>query len=134
MDTGWPGPLMGFSGSRPGQEMERAWAWAELGCGQRTREAERGWRRGVWGAKLDFRTMGRKQKRAKTEEENESFFHFQNYIFCEKNNLEITRYFIKGTKKILKIPKIPGKFPKAHWDTNNPNKVFGSQEKYFRAF
>jgi hypothetical protein len=34
----------------------------------------------------------------------------------------------------LKIPKIPGKFAEAHWDTNNPNKVFGAQEKDFRAF
>jgi hypothetical protein len=94
--------------------MERAWAWAELGRGQRTREAERGWRRGVRGAKLDFRTMGRKQKRAKSGEEKESFFHFRNYIFREKNNLEIARYFIKATKNILKIPKIPRKFPEAH--------------------
>jgi hypothetical protein len=35
---------------------------------------ERGWRRGVWGAKPDFRTMGRKKKRAKNGEEEESLF------------------------------------------------------------
>jgi hypothetical protein len=30
-------------------------------------------------------------------------------------------------KNTLKIPKIPGKFPKTHWDMNNPNKVFGAR-------
>jgi hypothetical protein len=40
---------------------------------------------------------------------------------------------MKATKNILKIPKIPGKFPEAHWDMNNPNKVFGAHEKDFKA-
>jgi hypothetical protein len=40
----------------------------------------------------------------------------------------------KGTKNTRKITKIPGKFPEAHWDMNNPNKVFGGHEKEFRAF
>jgi hypothetical protein len=34
----------------------------------------------------------------------------------------------------MKIPKILGKFPKAHWDMNNPNKVFRVHEKDFKAF
>jgi hypothetical protein len=33
-------------------------------------------------------------------------FIFRKYL-CEKNNLEIARQFIKATKNILKIPKIP---------------------------
>jgi hypothetical protein len=37
-------------------------------------------------------------------------------------------------KNTRKIPKIPGKFPEIDCDTNNPNKVFGAHEKYFRAF
>jgi hypothetical protein len=40
----------------------------------------------------------------------------------------------KGTKNTPKITKIPGKFPEAHWNMINPNKVFGAHEKYFRAF
>jgi hypothetical protein len=40
----------------------------------------------------------------------------------------------KDTENTQKIPKIPGKFPETHWDMNNPNKVFGAHEKYFRAF
>jgi hypothetical protein len=39
-----------------------------------------------------------------------------------------------STKNIQKIPKILGKFPKTHWDMNNPNKVFGAHEKDFGAF
>jgi hypothetical protein len=34
----------------------------------------------------------------------------------------------------MKIPKIAGKFPEIHWDTNNPNKIFGAHEQDFRAF
>jgi hypothetical protein len=60
-------------------------------------------------------------------------FYFRKY-FREKNNLEISIYFIKVTKNILKIANIPGKFPETHWDTSNPNKVFGAHEKDFRAF
>jgi hypothetical protein len=37
----------------------------------------------------------------------------------------------KGTKNTAKITKIPGKFPEAHWDMKNPNKVFGTHEKDF---
>jgi hypothetical protein len=37
---------------------------------------------------------------------------------------------MKNTQKILKIP---GKFPEIDLDTNNPNKIFGAHEKYFRA-
>jgi hypothetical protein len=37
----------------------------------------------------------------------------------------------KGTKNTLKITKIPGQFSEAHWDMNNPNKVFGAHEKDF---
>jgi hypothetical protein len=33
-----------------------------------------------------------------------------------------------------KIPKIPRKFPKTRWETNNPNKIFGAHEKDFRDF
>jgi hypothetical protein len=33
-----------------------------------------------------------------------------------------------------KIPKISEKNSQTHWDTNNPNKVFGAHEKDFRAF
>jgi hypothetical protein len=40
----------------------------------------------------------------------------------------------KGTKNTPKITKNPGKFPELDWDTNNPNKTFGAQEKDFRAF
>jgi hypothetical protein len=60
-------------------------------------------------------------------------FYVRKY-FREKNNLEISIYFIKVTKNILKIANIPGKFPETHWDTSNPNKVFGAHEKDFRAF
>jgi hypothetical protein len=34
----------------------------------------------------------------------------------------------------MKIPKIVAKFPEIHWDSNNPNKIFGSHEKDVRAF
>jgi hypothetical protein len=40
----------------------------------------------------------------------------------------------RDTENTQKIPKILGKFPETHWDMNNPNKVFGVQEKYCRAF
>jgi hypothetical protein len=40
----------------------------------------------------------------------------------------------KGTKNTLKITKIPGKYPEAHWNMINPNKVFEAHEKDFRAF
>jgi hypothetical protein len=40
----------------------------------------------------------------------------------------------KGTKNTPKITKIPGKFPELDWSMSNPNKVFGVQEKDFRAF
>jgi hypothetical protein len=40
----------------------------------------------------------------------------------------------KGAKNTLKITKILGKFPEAHWDMNNPTKVFGAHEKDFRDF
>jgi hypothetical protein len=40
----------------------------------------------------------------------------------------------KGTKNTPKITKIPGKFPELDWSMSNPNKVFGIQEKDFRAF
>jgi hypothetical protein len=77
---------MGSAGLEAGPrwaEADRVRAWAELGHGQRIREAERGLRGGVWGEKLDFRTMGRKQKRAKSGEEKESFFIFR-IIFSVK--------------------------------------------------
>jgi hypothetical protein len=35
---------------------------------------------------------------------------------------------MKNTPKITKIPR---KFPEAHCDMNNPNKVFGAYEKDF---
>jgi hypothetical protein len=37
-------------------------------------------------------------------------------------------------KNTLKISKLPRKFPERHWDMKNPNKVFGADEKDFRAF
>jgi hypothetical protein len=40
----------------------------------------------------------------------------------------------KATKNTPKIKKIPGKFSELDWDSNNPNKVFGAQEKDFGAF
>jgi hypothetical protein len=40
----------------------------------------------------------------------------------------------KGTKNTPKITKNPEKFPEAHWDMKNLNKVFGVHEKDFRAF
>jgi hypothetical protein len=58
-----------------------------------------------------------------------SEFNFQ----CE-NNSRKSRSCFKGTKNTQKIAKNSGKFPEAHWDMNNPNKVFGAQEKDFRAF
>jgi hypothetical protein len=47
---------------------------------------------------------------------------------------EKSRNCFKDTKNTRKITKIPGKFPKLDWSINNPNKVFGVQEKDFRAF
>jgi hypothetical protein len=68
------------------------------------------------------------------EEKKKGFpFIFRKY-FCERNNLEIARQFIKATKNILKIPKLLGKFPEIDWNINNPNKVSGAHEKDFRAF
>jgi hypothetical protein len=32
-------------------------------------------------------------------------------------------------KNTPKNTRIPGKFPETDWDTNNPNKVFGTHEK-----
>jgi hypothetical protein len=42
--------------------------------------------------------------------------------------------FVLKARKYSKITKIPGKFPQTLWDMNNPNKVFGAYEKYFKAF
>jgi hypothetical protein len=53
---------------------------------------------------------------------------FLNLIFNAKTIPENIEIVLKA-RKILKIPKISGKFPEAHWDMNNPNKVFGSHEK-----
>jgi hypothetical protein len=63
--------------------MGRAWWAAACGANEAERKDE--------GAVEDFGEMGRKQKRDKSGEEKESFFYFQDYIFREKNNLEIAR-------------------------------------------
>jgi hypothetical protein len=41
---------------------------------------------------------------------------------------------IKGPKNTRKLPKLPGKSPEVDCSMNNANKVFGVQEKDFRAF
>jgi hypothetical protein len=60
------------------------------------------------------------------------FFFFRN-IFQRKKQFENSRKCLQGTKNTPKIPKISGKFLEIHWDTNNPNKIFGAHEKDFRA-
>jgi hypothetical protein len=52
---------------------------------------------------------------------------------CESNSRKSINCF-KGMKNTKKIPKLSVKFPEVHWDMNNPNKVFISHEKDFRAF
>jgi hypothetical protein len=42
--------------------------------------------------------------------------------------------YFKARKILRKYQKISRKFLEIDWDTNNPNKVFGAHEKYFRAF
>jgi hypothetical protein len=47
------------------------------------------------------------------------------------------KQFQKNLEIVLKARKILEKFQKfleVDWGTNNPNKVFGAHEKYFRAF
>jgi hypothetical protein len=61
-------------------------------------------------------------------------YYFPNLIFNAKTILENLKVVLKGTKNTQKIAKNSGKFPEAHWDMNNPNKVFGAHEKDFRAF
>jgi hypothetical protein len=61
------------------------------------------------------------------------FLFFSNLVLMQKQFQNIYKLF-KGTKNTPKIIKIPGKFPELDWGTNNPNKVFGAQEKDFRAF
>jgi hypothetical protein len=62
------------------------------------------------------------------------FCVFSNLFLLQKNNSRNSRNYFKGTKNTQKITKTPGKFPEAHWDMNNPNKIFGVHEKDFRAF
>jgi hypothetical protein len=50
-----------------------------------------------------------------------------------QNNSRNPRNCFKGTKNIPKLKKNPLKFREAHWDMNNPNKIFGAHEKDFRA-
>jgi hypothetical protein len=59
---------------------------------------------------------------------------FFEFIFNAKTILGKSRNCFRGTTITQKIPKIPGKFPKTHWDMNNTNKIFGAHEKDFRAF
>jgi hypothetical protein len=51
-----------------------------------------------------------------------------------KTILEKSSNCFKAQKNTRKIPKIPGKYPETPWDTSNPNKILGAQEKDFRAF
>jgi hypothetical protein len=52
----------------------------------------------------------------------------------EKIIPEKSRNYFKAREILRKFPKILGNFPEIDWDMNNPNKVFGAQEKNFRAF
>jgi hypothetical protein len=61
-------------------------------------------------------------------------FSFFEFIFNARNNSRKSRNYFKGTKNTRKITKIPGKFQELDWGMNNPNKVFGTHEKDFRAF
>jgi hypothetical protein len=61
-------------------------------------------------------------------------FFFKIIFIAKKNNSRNSRNCFKGTKNTQKITNIPGKFPEAHWDMNNLNKVFGAHEKDFRPF
>jgi hypothetical protein len=47
---------------------------------------------------------------------------------------EISRKCFIARKILEKSQTIPGKFLEINWNMNNPNKVFGVQEKDFRAF
>jgi hypothetical protein len=58
------------------------------------------------------------------------FYFFLNLFLMPETipeNLEIVL-------KARKITRNPGKFPELDWGMNNPDKVFGAHEKYFRAF
>jgi hypothetical protein len=57
------------------------------------------------------------------------FCFFFEFIFNAKTIPEKSRNCLKA-RKILEKSKLP----EAHWDMNNPNKVFGGHEKEFRAF
>jgi hypothetical protein len=60
-------------------------------------------------------------------------YYFLNLIFNAKTIPENIEIVLKA-RKILKIPKFQENSQKHIGDMNNPNKVFGSHEKYFRAF
>jgi hypothetical protein len=62
------------------------------------------------------------------------WIRFFSNLFLVQNNCRKSRNCFKDTKNTRKIPKIPGKFPEAHWNMNNSNKIFGVHEKDFRAF
>jgi hypothetical protein len=66
--------------------------------------------------------------RARPKKKGIVLFLFSEF-FNAKTIPEVSRNCFKGTKNTQKITKNPGKFPEAHWDMNNPNKVFGAHEK-----
>jgi hypothetical protein len=69
--------------------------------------------------------------RARPKPKGGFFFEF---IFQHQHNFGNSRKCLQGMKNTPKITKLPGKFPELDWSMNNQNKVFGAQEKDFRAF
>jgi hypothetical protein len=57
------------------------------------------------------------------------FFIFFEFIFNEKTIPEKSSNCFKAQKYSENSKKLRKKFPETHWDTNNPNKVFGAHKK-----
>jgi hypothetical protein len=100
-------------------------------CGSRVIETERGWRR--W--KEDAEEIIGSYLLA----EIESNFIFPFFLISEINfGLKIIsgnpEIIVKSRKILRKLRKESGKSLEKVWDVRNPNKIFGDQEKNFRAF
>jgi hypothetical protein len=99
--------------------------------GARVIETERGWRR--W--KEDAEEIIGSYLLA----EIESNFIFPFFLISEINfGLKIIsgnpEIIVKSRKILRKLRKESGKSLEKVWDVRNPNKIFGDQEKNFRAF
>jgi hypothetical protein len=101
-----------------GQKLNWA-AEVEGGCGGRAEEIRRRQQTSSVGPKV---ATGRKWGK----EKEKGFFLFSENIFVKELIWKLLDNSLKPRKNILKIPKIPGKFPEPHWDMNNPNKLFGA--------